>query len=634
MMITGNAKHMVILVALISSAFFIAAGCQGMEDEAESHVSPEVLSLNQADAAEVVLWENVHSVPFEALEELRIEADRLVFALEASAFLGERAVGDILIAEGPGSGENGEGFWRHVEDVIQTSEALIFLTRDARLEEVVKEGAFYFEFPAEDDLSTRTQALETSEESTKTLEINEDLTGSAQLAAQQGSLTMGVSYGRLIFKPAVQMAFVVSNGAVVQESMRVSGNATFDGVWDVEVNGQASLQRAVSVPVATAANTLQFSLVGRGFTVTPRLEALYQVQASGEGKLRVGFYGNGYVSAGFYCTTNGCSPAPPSSSAFPFKAGNEQAVLSGQPQANVRIALEAGLEVREGVSTYASLNPLFLRLDTSTTVTPPYCPFETKLNLRSFSERGSSSYTTTDAQLFSVSGISSDVPECGLGQFNDTQSCTSDNNCSDGRVCDQATNSCELPVDMRVSLIWLQSGVDLDLYVRTPSGEVLSKTNPTASGGAQMTRVSGGGQPCPECGTCEGSMTLNCQTQTPSGGTCPTGCNYDAGPPEKCGGAVLVCGDFNQTNCATVTGCSWNGSAQEIGPYVESAGMPTVQGGDNYRVWVVNNSGSNDAAPYELHFALPDREDFEIRGDVDAGAGSRSVYFDYAVPAN
>lgn len=149
-----------------------------------------------------------------------------------------------------------------------------------------------------------------------------------------------------------------------------------------------------------------------------------------------------------------------------------------------------------------------------------------------------------------------------------------------------------------------------------------------------MTRVSGGGQPCPECGTCEGSMTLNCQTQTPSGGTCPTGCNYDAGPPEKCGGAVLVCGDFNQTNCATVTGCSWNGSAQEIGPYVESAGMPTVQGGDNYRVWVVNNSGSNDAAPYELHFALPDREDFEIRGDVDAGAGSRSVYFDYAVPAN
>ena len=665
----------------LGAVLLVLSGC-GLDNSTSPSPAELHEGLVQVEVDEIhgfVYHDRVFWVESSLFEEGLVskEPGGFVVTAELKAAFRELLPGDVLISDYQ------LGFWQVVRSLREEGDHLVVNSRDARIEEVIKDGEVVLSSP--EGSATPPRSFQSRREYYRDGEIRETRQGQgleeqfeqvngggsggvgsindptvpvqpvSGLSIDQqavGSLNLGlnltsnrhfdsnrartrveVADGGIQFRPAFQFRVRVQNGVVVEESMRVSGHAWVDALWDVEAKGQDAFQQAFSVPnlgseqftlsesrlgievglSATAVanrfnqqdsftaevvpsgghstvrftfagrtatydglqstggliplqglrswlndtfgdrglvasynhsifnfrgrltvrvssnNAVSFRIAGRDFEAKPEMRVRYQYTGSGQGTLRTGFVGDGMVEAGYQCNTSGCSALPLRGTQQPFSAFSVNFVRDGAPSVDFRAYLEPGVVFSEGISQYASVNPLTITNRSNSQIQAPNCPLTHVGVLTSETEFQGSNYRTTRRELFSVSNIAGNVPGCNAGAVDDVQRCLGDWDCEEGEMCAEPGNFCIPDGELKVYLSWERTGTNLDLYVETPEGKIISPRN-RYEGMGSLVLASQGGTACDNCaGSCVGTWTTRCSDLSPSNNECPYGCALESG---------------------------------------------------------------------------------------------------------
>ncbi len=566
---------MVALAALVMST---ALGC---EDATRSTASVDqtrrALSSPEIDE-DIVLAERVFELDDSQISELRIGADFIEIDAPVAADLMDLQPGDILLSE------LGDGFWRVIEATEVRSDRLVLTTRDAQLEEVVREGTFDFVFnPPDQHHATQRRAQQLRPEDARvegvdpqridadeelgSLDLSTDLGSSSRADVSNALLSVDTTRGSLSFQPAIRLLLVVVDGQIHREHFRVSGWADFDVNWTVDAQDTSSLQHAVRLlPDDRQANQLAFRLLGRSFQIDPDLRLMYDVSATGQGRIDLGLDGEGYVLAGYDCSAgSSCVALRPEAANDPFAAGELHQWSEGEPTISMRTAFQAGVDLQTSGLGHGSATPLELTYQGHADVSPPFCPYTAKATAEGVATYDRTSLTNYTYELFDDESLFTGQNDCGVtlppGADSDDpnnpdgQPCARDSDCPDEEMCMLGSNVCVTETPFSVTLKWSQS-VDLNLRVETKTGEELSADTPTVSNG-ELTHVSVGGADCDDClGQCDGGTAFDCANETPSQGTCPSHCEYTSETQGSCSGTRYSgCGGLDAAACMSASTC-------------------------------------------------------------------------------
>ncbi len=542
-------------------------------------------------ADDVELADHVYWLDVGRVHRLTLDADTMTFAAPVPGDVAGLHRGDILVSSA------GAGFWRAIESIERTPDALILHTREAQLGEVVKNGSFSYEWTPEDHADdetsqTRASALATcllcphkilrpnSAEGLGTLELSTDMGNSARADVSNANLSVDTLRGGVSFRPAVRLKFDVFGNVVFHRSFQVSGFATADALWDVNAQGASSLRKGRRLlPGAWDPNaqpgglqvmrqslasdppvSLSFQLVGRTFTINPDIRLLYDVSATAAGDAQFGLHGSGYVLAGYDCRFNLCKALQPAAALTPFTAQEIHQYGSGEPNINFRAALRVGVKLLDQGGADGGATPLSLNFESHAEVTPPFCPYNATSTVSGESTFSGQEFSSYSRKLFDVYQIFTGEHQCGVinGDTDDASDlpCVADGDCQEGEICMLGSNHCAEEHPLMVTLKWSQD-VDLDLRVETPSGEMLSADTPIISNG-QLTHLSSGGTNCDSCvGQCTGGVAVDCPNTTPTDGTCPDVCEYHHDSGSCQGHTFKLCKnlDADARLCSAVDGC-------------------------------------------------------------------------------
>lgn len=346
------------------------------------------------------------------------------------------------------------------------------------------------------------------------------------------------------------------SGGIVLGEFRDWMNSNFGNLGLSAILNVNNQNTVATLRVATSNNNfISFSLFGRSFTIRPHLTVMYEVGAMREGRIHAGLTGEGQIMAGFECRSSGCRTKEPVQAHGSFDASREFEIVSGSPFVEFKAGVRAGIKVDSNGSQAGYADPFQLSFLSKVVVNEPYCPFDASAFIEGKARWEGYNYTAYRKELFSVNEVNIGLQGCTTGNqtFGDCGACEpNDANCirdacGPSRTCLYGRCTREGPA--AVTLTWNHSDppIDLDLHVRLPNGEVISRSM-TENAQAELAVQSNGGG-CTDCGgQCEGSWTVDCASAQPENGQCPGLCEVMSAPrTEWCTGVPHLqdCSNYN-----------------------------------------------------------------------------------------
>lgn len=471
----------------------------------------------------------------------------------------------------------------------------------------------------------------------RAIEVETSMTASLRQgcrACEPSELTLGYSGSRATFE-------ALSGGRVPVEPFVEWLDDAFGGDWPEAKtarvpngNGDEDLRLTLR---AASNNRLTFRVLGNKFDIVPKLQLAYNVTASGAGALAFDFDGEGYTTGGYDCDGSSCRAVENRLSgtrAGAFQAEDSVVWQEASPRIDFQARLVGSAQVVDAAPLWRA-TPVELDYSNKAFVRAPYCPKETTVEMSGSGRRRGQRFQSYSQEILDTAGRVEGHEACRQGSRADHEGCNGDDECADGEYCHELAERCVTREPVGVTLGWREN-IDLDLFVETPSGELIHPGDPERVEG-ELIFQSAGGAPLPGYGTCTPQGTsgpFDCATHGDAE-ACPEVCGWSSG---RCRGGTYACGDLAEESCKSSGRCQWeDGSRRHRNPpFFEYVELRRATEGDEFRIWVVNQSGRPDdgnqldeKVSYEL-FVRPEEGDrLEYRGKIPPEESSRSVVYAY-----